>query len=165
MRYLNQIEELQPLLKGADHIDVKIVEGNISHEEFISSFLSFPKWIQFLFKLRLFLAKFFGLQHKSVTDPILESKDIPLTIGDSIRSFTVVMVKKNQYWVVESPNDKHLKAYLGVFTEPLQGDNKRFYVVTVVYYKHWTGPVYFNIIRPLHHLLVFALAKSAVKNH
>lgn len=164
MEYLNQFNEIEPLLQKANHIDVKVVEGNISHEAFIASLLSFPKWIHLLFKFRIFLAKVLGLQHKAITDPILESQDIPLIVGDTIRSFTVAMVKKKQYWVVESPKDKHLKAYLGVFVEPLKRDIKRFHVATIVNYKHWSGPIYFNIIRPFHHLLVYVLAKSAVKN-
>jgi hypothetical protein len=37
--------------------------------------------------------------------------------------------------------DKHLKAYFGVLAEPLDRETRRFYVITVVHYKHWTGPV------------------------
>ncbi|MCP4630164.1 MAG: DUF2867 domain-containing protein [bacterium] len=36
----------------------------------------------------------------------------------------------------------------------LDSKTNRFYVITVVHYKHWTGPVYFNLIRPFHHLVV-----------
>ena len=40
----------------------------------------------------------------------------------------------------------------------------RYYVVTAVNYKHWTGPVYFNLIRPFHHLVVSRMAKHGVTN-
>jgi hypothetical protein len=43
----------------------------------------------------------------------------------------------------------------------LTGDHKRFHVVTIVHYRRWTGPVYFNVIRPFHHLVVYQMAKSA----
>lgn len=34
--------------------------------------------------------------------------------------------------------------------------------ITTVYYKHWTGPVYFNLIRPFHHLVVSRMAQYDV---
>ncbi len=40
----------------------------------------------------------------------------------------------------------------------------RFYVITTVFYKHWTGPVYFNYIRPFHHLVVSQMAKYGLKH-
>ena len=33
--------------------------------------------------------------------------------------------------------------------------------VPIVDYRHWTGPVYFNVIRPFHHLVVAAMLRSA----
>ncbi|MCP5103876.1 MAG: DUF2867 domain-containing protein, partial [bacterium] len=38
------------------------------------------------------------------------------------------------------------------------------HVVTIVHYKHWTGPVYFNLIRPFHHLVIRRMMKAALKN-
>ena len=35
--------------------------------------------------------------------------------------------------------------------------------LTVVHYKHWTGPVYFNVIRPFHHLVVRQMARAGTK--
>ncbi|NQY75258.1 MAG: DUF2867 domain-containing protein [Candidatus Margulisbacteria bacterium] len=28
---------------------------------------------------------------------------------------------------------------------------------------HWTGPIYFNLIRPIHHLVVTKMAKAGVR--
>jgi len=36
----------------------------------------------------------------------------------------------------------------------------RYYIVTIVHYLHWTGPVYFNLIRPFHHLVVARMARA-----
>ena len=58
----------------------------------------------------------------------------------------------------------HLKAYFGIAAEPLADTKNRFYVVTTVYYRHWTGPVYFNLIRPFHHLVVSQMAQAGLKN-
>ncbi|MBC7815075.1 MAG: DUF2867 domain-containing protein, partial [Burkholderiales bacterium] len=59
--------------------------------------------------------------------------------------------------------DSHLSAMLGVAVEPLSGDQKRFHVVTVVYYHNWAGPLYFNVIRPFHHLVVSSMARAGVR--
>jgi hypothetical protein len=35
-------------------------------------------------------------------------------------------------------------------------------IKVVVHYKHWTGPVYFNLIRPFHHLVVSRMARAGL---
>jgi hypothetical protein len=37
-----------------------------------------------------------------------------------------------------------------------------YYPITIVFYKHWTGPVYFNLIRPFHHLVVARMARHGL---
>ncbi|MCP4674680.1 MAG: DUF2867 domain-containing protein [Deltaproteobacteria bacterium] len=32
-----------------------------------------------------------------------------------------------------------------------------------VKYHHWTGPVYFNVIRSFHHFVVWAMVRTAVR--
>ncbi|UCD31297.1 MAG: DUF2867 domain-containing protein [Desulfobacterales bacterium] len=44
----------------------------------------------------------------------------------------------------------------------MDNHENRFYVMTTVFYKHWTGQVYFNLIRPFHHLVVARMAKSGL---
>jgi hypothetical protein len=53
-----------------------------------------------------------------------------------------------------------LKAYFGIVAEPLANVINRYYIVTIVHYLHWTGPVYFNLIRPFHHLVVARMARA-----
>jgi hypothetical protein len=66
------------------------------------------------------------------------------------------------YWVSETPEDKHLAAHFGVAAEKLDQRRSRYHVFTVVRYLHWTGPVYFNLIRPFHHLVVSRMMKHGV---
>jgi hypothetical protein len=73
------------------------------------------------------------------------------------------MAQEDVYWFAETPPDRHLKAYFGVVVEPLANDLKRYYIVTIVHYLHWTGPVYFNLIRPFHHLVVARMAQAGAK--
>lgn len=59
--------------------------------------------------------------------------------------------------------DKHLDGLLGVVLEPLPDQQQKlFHVLTVVYYRNWAGPVYFNVIRPFHHLVVGSMAIAGV---
>jgi hypothetical protein len=95
--------------------------------------------------------------------PDLYPEDIDFTPDKSVTFFVVRCAKEDLYWFSETPEDKHLKAYFGVVVEPLDSKTKRFYVITVVHYKHWTGPVYFNLIRPFHHLVVSRIVRAGIK--
>jgi hypothetical protein len=46
----------------------------------------------------------------------------------------------------------------------LPDGRKRYHLLTVVKFRHWTGPVYFNVIRPFHHIIVKAMLTDAVKD-
>jgi len=35
-------------------------------------------------------------------------------------------------------------------------------IATVVHYRHWTGPIYFNLIRPFHHLIVWFMLRRGL---
>lgn len=59
------------------------------------------------------------------------------------------------------PRGRYLDAGLAVVARPLQGRRKLFYLVTVVRYKHWTGPVYLILIRLFNLLLVNRMAHHA----
>jgi hypothetical protein len=46
--------------------------------------------------------------------------------------------------------------------EPLEGTRKRFHFVTIVRYKHWTGRLYFLLIRPFNWFVVNRLAQAGL---
>ena len=52
-----------------------------------------------------------------------------------------------------------------LFPKKVARQKNRFYIMTVVHYKHWTGPVYFNMIRPFHHLVVRRMALAGLKGN
>jgi hypothetical protein len=166
MQYLNRFSELQQYLDGGDFTDIKIVEGKIGLRNFIAEMLSYyPWWIVFLYRVRSLLVHILGLvKHEAPQElPELDPEDIDFTPGKSVTFFIVRRAKEDLYWISETPEDKHLQAYFGVVAEPLDSKTKRFYVITVVHYKHWTGPVYFNLIRPFHHLVVSRMARAGIK--
>lgn len=77
--------------------------------------------------------------------------------------FTVQQVQKERFWIAGCPRDRHLDADLAVVARPLNGRRRRFYLITVVRYKHWTGPVYFTLIRLFNLLLVNRMARRAAR--
>ncbi len=146
---INEIKEIKPLLEAADHTDVKVAEGHVAMQEFIAAMLSYyPWWIALLLRIRAILVRILGLVKHPVPAKVtvLHPEDIPLTPGETAAFFIVRFAEENSYWVAETPPDKHLKAYIAVVVEQLKENINRFHVLTIVHYKHWTGPVYFNLI-------------------
>ena len=166
MEYLLKFSELEKYFKTADFTDVKVFEGETTLRKFIASMLSYyPWWIVLLYRIRKLLVGVLGLvKHEEPKElPNLQPDDISFTPGDNITFFIVRCAKAGKYWIAETPDDKHLRAYFGVIKEPVSKSINRFYVITSVYYKHWTGPVYFNLIRPFHHLVVSRMAHYGLK--
>ncbi len=73
------------------------------------------------------------------TGVILKAYTGTMNSEDNITFFIVRCAKEGKYWISETPDDKHLRAYFGVINEPVSKSINRFYVITSVYYKHWTG--------------------------
>ncbi len=154
---------LQPLLVKANHVDVKTIDSAADMRTFIAGMLSYsPFWLKFLYEVRWLFVRLLGMRQEGV--PLarpLRPTDISLTPGDPATFFTVTMAEADRYWVAEAA-DTHLTAYVGVIVESLTEGN-RFHVVTIVHYHHWTGPVYFNVIRPFHHIVVRQMMKAGAQ--
>jgi len=162
MDSIYKFRELEKYFEKADFMDVKVFEGKTSLRKFIASMLSYyPWWIVLLYRIRKLLVGILGLVKHEEPEalPKLKPEDVSFTAGENVTFFIVRCAKENLFWVSETLEDKHLKAYFGVVQEPLGKSFNRFYVFTTVFYKHWTGPIYFNIIRPFHHLVVSRMAK------
>ena len=166
MKYLLNFSELDKYFKKADFTDVKVFEGQATLREFIASMLSYyPWWIVQLYRIRRVLVGILGLvKHEAPAKlPDLQAEDVSFTPGENVTFFIVRRAKKDVFWVSETPDDKHLRAYFGVVKEPLANSMNRFYVITTIFYKHWTGLIYFNLIRPFHHLVVSRMAKYGLR--
>jgi hypothetical protein len=162
MDYILKFSELEDYFEKADVTDVKVFEGETTLRKFIASMLSFyPWWIILLYRVRKLVVGILGLvKHKAPEKlPNLQPEDVSFTPGDNVTFFIVRCAKEEIFWISETPDDKHLRAYFGVVKEPVGTSINRFYVFTTVFYKHWTGPVYFNLIRPFHHLVVSRMAQ------
>lgn len=157
-----KIGKLRTYFENADFTDVKVFEGEVTLRKFIASMLSYyPWWIVQRYRVRKLLVGLLGLaKHKAPEElPNLQPDDVSFTPGENVTFFVVRYAEEDKFWVSETPEDKHLRAYFGVVKEPVSTTINRFYVITTVFYKHWTGPVYFNLIRPFHHLVVSRMAR------
>ena len=162
MEYVLKLSELGKYFEKADFTDVKVFEGEATLRKFIASMLSYyPWWIVQLYRIRKLLVGLLGLvKHEEPEElPNLQPNDVSFTPGEKVTFFIVRCAKEDRFWISETPDDKHLRAYFGVVKEPVNNSINRFYVITTVFYKHWTGPVYFNLIRPFHHLVVSRMAR------
>jgi hypothetical protein len=155
------LPEIQPLLANADHIDVKTVTGNGDLRTFIAGFLNYqPVWLLSLFAVRAVFVRFLGMRQGHMrSGTFLTPETVPMQVGKRAGFFTVCLAEEGHYWFAEN-SDRHLKGTLGVVVEPLAGQRKRFHVVTIVHYHNWAGPVYFQVIRPFHHLVVTRMAQA-----
>ena len=165
MDRIQDIREFAIYFKNADHSDIKTIDGDVSLRHFISGMLSYyPRWIVFLFWIRGFLVQILGLVKHEKPDvlPSVKPENLSFESGEKASFFIVKNAKENVYWVAETPEDKHLKAYFGVVAEELSDSITRFHVFTTVKYIHWTGPVYFNLIRPFHHLAVSSMMRAGI---
>lgn len=167
MDKIQKYRELDIYFQNTNHIDIKTIEGEVSLRQFISEMLSYyPWWLLILYRTREFLVNILGLVKHEKPDvlPSIQPEDLSFNPGEKASFFIVKTAKENVYWVSETPDDKHLKAFFGVVMEATNDKPTKFHVFTSVKYIHWTGPIYFNLIRPFHHLVVFSMMKNGVQN-
>ena len=82
--------------------------------------------------------------------------DVKVFEGENtLRKFIASMLSYYPWWIVQLYRIRNF----GVVKEPVSNCTNHFYVITTVFYKHWTGPIYSNLIRPFHHLVVSRIAQ------
>jgi len=148
-------------------VDIKHINADTSLRAFIAGMLSYyPWWVVLLYRVRQLLVHFLGLVQHDKPDvlPHLRAEKVSFTPGERVTFFIVRKAQEEKFWVSETPEDRHLTAYLGVVADDTGGGMQRFTVFTAIRYLHWSGPVYFNLIRPFHHLVVWRIMKAASKS-
>ncbi len=164
-------------LENADHVDVKTTTGpaSISLQDFVAGVFTYqPVWVHGLLAVRWAFVRLLGMRQEGI--PPRSSPDparVPITPGDTFEFLTVKQVTPDRVWI-GGADDKHLSFDVIAAVEPLDDPGAtnpaaqdrlqcRFYLATVVRYNHWTGPLYFNVIRPFHHLIVWLAVRQAVR--
>ncbi|WP_027722487.1 DUF2867 domain-containing protein [Maridesulfovibrio zosterae] len=159
---VRSIAVLDKLIGNADHIDSKVVIGDCSLEQFLDRLIRYePLWLCWLYKVRSVIAKLMGLEHGEIGHTKAMQKKLDYTPGGKVDFFTSVDFKPDEYWVGKA-EDKHLCGYIGAVAVPLSNGKTKFHIFTIVHYRNWTGPLYFNLIRPFHHIIVYFMGKHAV---
>ena len=168
-RFRSEIPELAAVLDGADHVDVKSVESEMGLREFVAAALSFrPWWVTALFGVRSVFAWLLRLQQAGPPTAArrrLRREQIPFRVGAAVSFFTVTAAQEDRFLLM-SASDTHLTGYLAfvvVPADPASGSVRRCDVVTVVRYHQWTGPLYFFVVRPFHHLVVGGMVKAGAR--
>jgi hypothetical protein len=163
MSYLLQLNRVSQLQQNADHFDTKTIEGQANLREFIAGMLSYyPLWIKALYGIRWGFVRLLGMKQENIPKaPALRAEDIPFEADKWATFFQVEAAEEEKFWIA-SATDKHLSAYLIVAAENLNSEQRRFHVGTIVHYHHWTGPVYFNVIRPFHHIVVGSMMRAGI---
>jgi Protein of unknown function (DUF2867) len=163
MPYLTKLASVQNILIESDHFDEKVIEADVSLREFIAGFLGYyPFWIKALYNIRAIFVRLLGMKQDNMTMPRLTPETIPFTAGEMATFFEVAEGTDESVWIAKAI-DEHLTAYVIIAVDPLRNGLNRFYVGTIVHYHKWTGPVYFNIIRPFHHIVVQSMMKSGTR--
>jgi len=166
VKAIPKYKELDIYFKDADHIDIKTIEGDTDLRSFISGMLSYyPLWLVSLYRIREIIVGILGLVRHEMPEtlPSIKPEDLSFEPGGNASFFIVRDAKENVYWVAETPEDNHLTAFFGVVAERLNQNYTKYQVFTCVTYLHWIGPVYFNLIRPFHHIVVKSMMKAGIK--
>jgi len=161
---VTSIPEVAALLAQADYTDEKLASGTVSMRAFVANMLNYqPGWISMLFGVRGVFARLFGLRQTGVPRfRTLRPESLPMTPGQRASLFKVRAAEDERFWIGEA-NDSHLHAAIAVVVEERDRGQRCFHVLTIVRYHNCTGPLYFNIIRPFHHLVVGSMVHAGVQ--
>jgi hypothetical protein len=165
LAYIQQTLEVAALLENANVIDIKVTESDVTLREFVAGMLSYqPSWVTFMYRIRAGFVRLLGMKQGGIPRPKMMSPEkVPMEQGKRAYIFTVHSSQEDRFWMSEI-KDSHLDAMLGVVVEPLSENQRRFYVLTLVYYNQWVGRLYFNVIRPFHHLVIRVMIKAATRH-
>ena len=151
------------LVENADYVGVKSVTSSKSFEPFLQDMFSYrPKLVRLLYRIRAPLVRLLGFKQEAM--PAMDEwvpEEFPMYPCGNLWFFTVSHVEKDRLWIVGCPRDRHLDADLAIVAQPFAPGCRQFHILTVVRYKHWTGPVYFNLIRLFNLVLVDRMARFA----
>lgn len=159
------IPDLPAIAARCQHIDTKTYRGAGRMDAFIAGFLSYsPAWIKALYGIRWGFVRLLGMRQDGMPgdSSVIVPEDVPMQAGAAATFFTVEQAAPERYWLA-SATDKHLTAYICITAEGDAASARLFHVTTLVVYKNWAGPVYFNVIRPFHHLVVAQMAQAGLR--
>lgn len=143
----------------ADYQEIASIRGDCDLEAFIHGFLlSPPRWFNWLMKLRNAAMKM--VPGHEVTESSYDTP-LPLRRGERIGPFETISTDAETWWAAGAA-ESHLSALMIITRQPESG-SARFDVATLVSFHNGFGKLYFTLIKPFHHLIVWAFLRKAVK--
>ncbi|WP_027183081.1 DUF2867 domain-containing protein [Desulfovibrio inopinatus] len=156
-----QIPLVTMLSQDTDYVDWKSVCGRMPLDRFVVSLLQYrPVWLQSMYAFRAIVAGILGIRLPTMTGTFSRSH-APMTPGEQLGPFRVVEAAYDSYWIGKT-EDKNLIAHIVVVASQQQTDT-RFDVGTFVTFLRPTGRLYFQIVRPFHHLVLTTAMAAAVR--
>ncbi|MFI7638979.1 DUF2867 domain-containing protein [Nonomuraea sp. NPDC049400] len=152
------VAALRTLSDTGDFTDTLRVRASVGLRTFVAGALGWaPGWLRFLYWTRGLFARMLRTAHPVVRPGSggMRPEDVPFTPGGRIGFFSVVEGVEDHHLLLEA-SDSHLAAYLAIVAD---GED-RYRMVTVIRYLHWTGRLYFLVIRPFHWLVVRGMARA-----
>jgi hypothetical protein len=122
-------------------------------------FGALPWWVGSLMALRNLLVSGFGLKTELGDQPPPLTREIRFEPGARDCFFTVIDRTDEELVMAES--DKHLDFRVSVRKEDGPDGVTVVELTTVVWYNNWLGPIYFNVVKPFHRVLLRSMVNRA----
>ncbi|BCS87601.1 DUF2867 domain-containing protein [Pseudodesulfovibrio sediminis] len=160
---IRTIPSLAKLENDVDYFHVHSVTSPQNLREFVAASLSYmPGWMRFLYHLRKYFVRLLGTrQTKDHEKTVLRPEDLSFTLGDLVAFFTTQAAEENKFWLGEARDDM-ISGHIAFVYEPGLDGMNQFHLITTATYLHWTARIYFIVIRPFHHLVVYSMARHAL---
>lgn len=125
-------------------------------------FRSAPNWIGWLFQLRNRLVTVFGLKTGNREEDWQVLLDnFTCEPGQNMGLFKVY--ERHAQEVILGEDDKHLNFRVSLFqTQPAALQPQKLSIATTVKFNHWSGRLYFFLIKPFHKAIVKRMLRSTV---
>ncbi|WP_147819562.1 DUF2867 domain-containing protein [Salidesulfovibrio onnuriiensis] len=151
-------------MAGADHVDSHDIEGDLPFKRQLVRAMNWaPAWVKFLYKVRKVVARVMGLEHDDAYGyQRFDEASFPMRPGEMAGPFEVVAAREDSFWMARA-EDRHLAGYICMAVEELGQGRRKYHCTTIVCFRNWLGPVYFNLIRPFHHLIVRGMLRESVR--
>lgn len=114
-------------------------------EEITKEIMKFPRWVEFLLKVRNTLVHPFGLKTEKPKD--------------EQESF-FMLLKKTENEIIMGENDKHLNFRASIFIDK---SKETIAFITLVHYHNIWGKIYFLPVKPFHKIIIKSLLKRFLK--
>lgn len=151
-------------LAEADHLDEKAVWSEAGLRDFVAAVFSYrPAWMRLLWRIRGRVARWLGIPHDESNHTGLDAAHLPTSPGETALFLTVLGSDGERYWAAVC-QERHLDFAVCVWSEASEdAEGQRFRLLTAVRYNNRIGRLYFNLIRPFHHLVVSASMHHAAQ--